>query len=151
MKFLLASASLLVTSMLISLSARADLAPPETQPCLGKAAGDACVYNGAGTCQSQTCSKLDYAHWDRDASSGPPSTIYACLECIAGASTATPTSTATSTQTAANTNTDGGTLPSNDDSACSIGKQVTAKRVAPWLLAGVFSLLFVIARRRRQS
>jgi hypothetical protein len=74
---------------------------------------------------------------------------YACLKCVVG--TATVTSTATSTQTAANTNADGGTPPSNDDSACSVGKQVTVKRVAPWLLAGAFSLLFVFARRRRQS
>jgi hypothetical protein len=28
---------------------------------------------------------------------------------------------------------------------------VAAKRVAPWLLAGTFSLLFLFGRRRRQS
>ena len=149
MKVLLAQASLLATSILLSTPARADVAPPEALPCQGKAAGDACVYDKAGTCQNQTCSKADYAHWDRDASWGPPSMTYACLKCVVG--TATVTSTATSTQTAANTNADGGTPPSNDDSACSVGKQVTAKRVAPWLMAGAFSLLFVFARRRRQS
>jgi len=124
MKVLLAQASLLATSILLSTPARADVAPPEALPCQGKAAGDACVYDGAGTCQNQTCSQADYAHWDRDASSGPPSMSYACLKCIAGTTT---------------------------DSACSVGKQVTVKRVAPWLLAGAFSLLFVFARRRRQS
>ena len=151
MKSLLAQASLMAMAILLSPIARADVAPPETQPCQGKAAGDACVYNGDGSCQNQTCSKADYAHWDRDASSGPPSMTYSCLKCIAGTTTATATSTATSTQSATNANADGGAPPSNDDSACSIGKQVTAKRVAPWLLAGAFSLLFVFARRRRQS
>jgi hypothetical protein len=51
--------------------------------------------------------------------------------------------------TATATNTKGDEPPANDDSACSIGKQITAKRVAPWLLAGAFSLLFLFGRRRR--
>jgi hypothetical protein len=177
MKFTLASASLVALATLLATPARADVAPPETEPCQGKTTGDACVYNGSGTCQTQTCSKLDYAHWDRDASSSPPSATYACLKCIAGTTmptstatstatdtdtatatatattsttaTATPTATATTSTTA--TQTDSDPPPAKDDSACSIGKQVTAKRVAPWLLAGAFSLLFVFARRRRQS
>ena len=121
MKSFLASAPFLFFAMLLSSPARADITPPEAESCVGKAAGDACVYNGAGACQDQTCTGIDYAHWDHDASSQPPSTTYACLKCVA------------------------------DDSACSIGKQATARRVAPWLLAGAFSLLFVVARRRRQS
>jgi hypothetical protein len=148
MKSFLASAPFLFVVMFAGSPARADMVPPETQPCVGKAAGDACVYIGAGTCQNQTCSKLDYANWDRDASSSPPSMTYACVKCIAGTST----DTGTNTNTATNTNTDGGAPPpAKDDGACSIGKQATAKRIAPWLLAGAFSLLFVVARRRRQS
>lgn len=38
--------------------------------------------------------------------------------------------------------------PPTDDGACTIGKEPTVKRVGPWLLAGMFSLLF-LARRRR--
>jgi hypothetical protein len=159
MKSTLSLAILVAAIPLLGFPARADVAPPETQPCLSKQAGDACTYNNAsGTCLDQTCSKIDYANWDRDASSSPPSMTYACVECIVGTTaTATTTTTATATTTAVtNTNTttktnaNGGTPPANDDSACSVGKQITAKRVAPWLLAGTFSLLFLFGRRRRR-
>jgi len=130
MKSFLVCAPILFAVLLLSAPARADLAPPETSPCVGKVAGAACSFNNAaGTCQSQTCLS-------------PSAGGYACLECI--------TSTSTGTTTATNTTTDGGAPPSKDDGSCSIGKQVTAKRVAPWLLAGTFSLLFLF-RRRRQS
>jgi hypothetical protein len=39
--------------------------------------------------------------------------------------------------------------PANDNGSCSVGKQAAATRVAPWLMAGAFSLLFLFARRRR--
>jgi hypothetical protein len=39
--------------------------------------------------------------------------------------------------------------PSNGGS-CSIGKQSSATRAAPWLLAAAFSSLFLIGRRRRR-
>jgi len=133
MKFFLASAPFLFAAILFDAPARADMAPPETQPCVGKAAGDACVYDGNGTCQTQTCGKIDYANWDHDASSMPPSTTYVCLKCMA------------------ETYADGGTPPANGDSSCSIGRQGTAKRIAPWLMAGAFSLLFLFGRRRRQG
>ena len=145
MKSILVSASILFAAILLGGPARADVAPPETADCQGKAAGAACVYLGNGTCQNQTCSKLDYANWDRDASSSPPSASYSCLKCMAG------TSTNTSTVTNTVTNTDGGVPPANDSGTCSIGRQATVKRIAPWFLAGAFSLLFLFARRRRQS
>jgi hypothetical protein len=165
MKSTIGLAILVAAVPLLGFPARADVAPPETEPCLSKQAGDACTYNNAsGTCLDQTCSKIDYANWDRDASWPPPSMTYACVECIVGTTattTTTATATATTTTTAtttANTNTntttktnaDGGAPPANDDSACSIGKQITAKRVASWLLAGAFSLLFLFGRRRRR-
>lgn len=138
MKCFLASVPILFAAVLLSAPARADSAPPETSPCVGKAAGAACVYNDApGTCQSQTCIS---------ATAGG----YACLECIASTNTTTTTTTTTTTATT-NTNADGGAPPSKDGGACSIGKQTIAKRVAPWLLAGTFSLLFLFGRRRRQS
>ena len=74
MKSTISLAILVAAVPLLGFPARADIAPPETQPCLSKQAGDACTYNNAsGTCLAQTCSKLDYANWDQDASSAPPS------------------------------------------------------------------------------
>jgi hypothetical protein len=131
MKFLLASAPFLLAALLLGSPARGDVAPPETQDCRTKAAGDACVYNNAaGTCQNQMC---------LSASSGS----YACLECITGTSTATSTNTTTKT--------DGGPPLANDSGSCSIGRQATVKRIAPWFLAGAFSLLFLFGRRRPQG
>ena len=151
MKSTISLAILVAAVPLLGFPARADIAPPETQPCLSKQAGDACAYNNAsGTCLAQTCSKLDYANWDQDASSAPPSMTYACVECIVGTTTTTTTTAVTNTNTTTKTNADGGAPPANDDSACSIGKQITAKRIAPWLLAGAFSLLFLFGRRRRR-
>jgi hypothetical protein len=133
MKSFLVCAPILFTTLLLSAPARADVIPPEVSPCVGKAVGATCSFNNAtGTCQNQYCP-------------------YACLECITSANTSTTTTTNTSTTTTTNTNTDGGAPPSKDNGSCSIGKQVTAKRVAPWLLAGTFSLLFLFGRRRRQS
>lgn len=148
-------------------AARADVAPPETSPCVGKQVGDSCTYNGAGVCQSSTCSKLDYLNWDRDASSSPPTTTYACVKCLPGPSTGTVTATNTGTQSATDTataspkdtatvsatntgtNTQTDDKSTGDDGWCAIGGKLTAKRVAPWLLAGAFSLLFLFGRRRR--
>jgi hypothetical protein len=102
----------LVALLIIALPARADLAPPETEPCMSKQAGAACVYNNAaGTCQNQTCGKTG--------------STYDCLECIVPSDT-------------------------NSDGACSIGKQLAVPRVAPWLAAGSFSLLFLFRRRPRR-
>jgi len=163
MKSLFASASLFALATLLAIPVRADLAPPETQPCQGKAAGAACNYNGAGACRSETCTKLDYANWDHDASTSPPSTTYACLKCVPGEGTATTTTTTTATttttstatttttSTATATKTDDNPPPAKDDGACSVGKSSAAKRVAPWMLAGAFSLLFLFGRRRKQS
>jgi len=160
MKSLTSSAFVFCALSFLALPARADVAPPETQPCVSKAAGDACTYNGAGTCQNQTCGRLDYANWDQDASASPPSTTYACLKCLTDTMTTTATNTATSTPTATSsdtatssnttTSTDTDTQTSKDDGFCSIGKPSATKRIAPWLMAGAFSLLFLFGWRRRQ-
>jgi len=140
--------------LLLALPARADVTPPETQPCVGKQAGDACTLGAAGTCQYQTCIKLDYANWDRDASMSPPSTTYVCLQCITSNATNTTTNTATSSPTTTNTTTttitSTDTQTSQDDGFCSIGKTSAARRIAPWLMAGAFSLLFLFGWRRRK-
>ena len=190
------SLAILSTAVLLfALPARADLVPPEVPPCNGKQVGDACTYNGSGTCRNQTCSRLDYTNFNLDASSGPTTVTYTCLECLGGtnpdggpkdarpidpgpmdagsidaemnaandsggplssdvepvapgkdaAVTPVPTDAATSVTADA-----GAPAPANDHGSCSVGKQGAAKRVAPWLMAGAFSLLFQIARRRRR-
>jgi hypothetical protein len=60
---------------------RADVAPPGSQACVGKASGDACE---GGVCRAQRCTKLDYASWDRDAEVAPPTVSYDCVLCVPG-------------------------------------------------------------------
>jgi hypothetical protein len=111
---------LVVATLLIGpLAARADLAPPDTESCAAKKAGDACTYNSvAGVCKDETCNSLK---------PDGTSISYACLGCQTG---------------------------SSDGGGCAVGGDVSggglpAKRIGPWLLAGMFSLLFVFRRRRR--
>jgi hypothetical protein len=59
-------------------AAYADVAPDGLYECVGKASGDAC---DGGSCQAQTCSRLDYENWDHDADGGPPWVEYDCLLC----------------------------------------------------------------------
>lgn len=146
------------TTLLLGSLAQADLAPPDTEPCVGKAEGDACTYGGAGTCRQLTCSKLDYANWNRDASAGPPTTTYACMTCVTATTTGTGTSTASTTSTGTTTagttstsTTTGTSTSSNDSGWCSVGKQTPMSRIAPWLMGGAFSLLFLFGRRRKQG
>lgn len=74
----------------VSLTARADVAPPNLSGCAGKAAGDACTDDegATGTCAVGTCTRNDY-------SNGPPPkrVSYECLLCDAKAATAKPTAT----------------------------------------------------------
>jgi hypothetical protein len=51
------------------------------------------------------------------------SSSYSCPECVQGA-------------------------PS--DSSCTLGSQIAVKRIGPWALAGLFSLLVLFGRRRRR-
>jgi hypothetical protein len=129
MKYSSSFAISLLAFLAFALPVRADVPPPETEPCVGKQVGDACTYkDAAGACQNQTCVRI--------------SGSYACVACNVTSPTATDTATLTKS--------DGGEPPAKDDSACSIGKPITAKRVAPWLVAGSFSLLFLLGRRRRR-
>jgi hypothetical protein len=131
--------------MLVGARAYADVAPPETEPCQAKSAGTACTYSGhAGTCQDQTCTKLDYYGWNRDASAAPPTTSYDCRMCVTATTSNTAVNTATGTTTDTSTSTD-------DGGWCAIGKPQTMKRLGPWLLGAAFSLLFVFGKRRKQS
>jgi MYXO-CTERM domain-containing protein len=113
--------------------AHADVVPPAEDACrVGgagyRAVGTACSVTGtAGVCRDSTCSRLDYASWNRDASASPPSVDYACVTCVAESPAAA------------------------DKSTCAVG---TAGRAqggvfgAFAVLAGVAALVFVSRRRR---
>jgi len=120
--------SFVLSSLLLVGAARADVAPPNLEPCVGKAIGALCLTDTAvpGTCQDTTCQRLDYAHWDRDASSSPPSASYPCVLCTAIIKD----------------------IPPAEGCSCTLGKGSLAKRAAPWLMAGAFALLFRFSRRR---
>jgi len=139
------SASLVfVIAVTLGAHVRADIPPPDVEPCTGKAAGAACTYTTAGTCQNSTCSSP----------SPPPSgSSYACLRCMTGTTTGTQTDTGAGTGTpiATATNTQTETQTSKDSGSCSVGNASGAGRIAPWLLAAGFSLLFLFGRRRRRK
>jgi hypothetical protein len=75
-KFSLAAAS--AVGLLASGAAQADVPPPDSTQCVGKAAGDGCTTDmgSEGSCQTATCSKLDYSN-----GTPPTSVDYECLLC----------------------------------------------------------------------
>jgi hypothetical protein len=191
MKPLVSVSVLYVASLLLTAHVRADVAPPDVLPCMGKAKGDTCSMTDscqyAGSCKEEGCVGPDYANWNRDGA-GPPTHTYICLTCMSGTrtdilthssgrletcshtatatlaiptTTTTASSTATATQpatvsqtataTSLGTTTASGTdtSSSSDSSWCSIGQSKMVRKLAPWLLAGAFSLLFLWGRRRR--
>jgi MYXO-CTERM domain-containing protein len=112
--------------------ARADVIPPAEDACrVGggyRAVGTACTVTGtAGVCRDGTCSRLDYAGWNRDASASPPTVDYACVTCVAEAPAAA------------------------DKSNCAVGTAGRAQSGALGgfaVLAGLAALVFVSRRRR---
>lgn len=147
MKRSLACAPVLFVALILGTPARADVVAPWYASCQGRQAGAACFYNdinadqGVGTCQNGMC--VVGTATSTNTTTNTSTTTNSTTDSTTNTSTTTNTNTAT--------NPDGGAPPSKDDGSCSIGKQATAKRVAPWLLAGAFSLLFLFGRRRRQS
>lgn len=71
-----------VVVALASLSAWADVAPPDLSGCNGKQPGDSCTRDdgSTATCAKATCSRNDY-------SNGPPPTSvdYECVTCTGAA------------------------------------------------------------------
>lgn len=84
------SFSLVLFSTLGSLGvshASADVIPMDVTECDMHAVGSACSDPaGPGVCTMSTCTRLDYASWNQDASLTPPSVTYDCVRCIAGGS-----------------------------------------------------------------
>lgn len=130
------AAALFATISLAVPFALADVAPPGLTECNGKKGGDACSVNGsAGTCVAQTCSRFDYANWDREASTSPPVVQYACTLCQIG--------------DAGTPGADGGTTPAASNKGCSLGP---AGRVAgSFALAAIPLAALLTFRRRRRG
>lgn len=132
-------------------AARADVPPPDTQACGNDGSGKideskvgASCQTGTGStgrCLSSKCSKLDYAHWDRDASPSPPTVEYDCLKCTPPAATGGE----------AGTPVEGGTTSSSSggsSSGCNTAG-CTVRTAGPWLL-GLAVALAMRARRKRE-
>ena len=129
---------ILLVGWFVATPAVADVIPPDVYQCNNLSAGDTCA---AGKCQTSTCSKLDYSHWDRDASASPPSMTYSCLKCtasgggsgIGGGSSSTTSSTSTKVDGTADANGPQGSC------GCSVVGR-TMNGIAPWLLLGALWL-----------
>jgi len=71
---------LLLASLTLASTARADVPPPNMDGCRGKQAGAKCTTDsqGDGTCKQERCSRLDYSNGI------PPGSVeYDCLLCAA--------------------------------------------------------------------
>lgn len=122
--------------------ARADAVPPDVYACDTNAApghfdsskvGSACKLSTgeSGACQKSTCSGIDYAHWDRDASASPPSVQFDCLKCAPGA----PSSSSSS--------------GSSSDGGCALAPTSPLRSGAPWLVALVVPALAFLTRKKK--
>jgi hypothetical protein len=181
--FRLALVSLLIGAGAI---ARADVPPPDTLSCRTAREGDGCDPDDrtgsdggakSGTCRKATCTRSDYAGWNRDASAAPPVMTYECLKCILGGADAAagdaasgapivapPTGGSGGGGTAgtggagtggAGTGGAGGGAGTGgsgqkESSGCSLGRFPGPRALGPWALAGGFAAAVWFARRRRR-
>jgi len=112
-----------ITSLAASL-ARADMPPPACGPstCQGCCQAGACVASTAASCgvNGAVCVTCQSGH--------------SCIEGICKTSAA-----------------DGGVTPPKDtDSGCAMGGRNLARVIGPWLLCASFSVLLLLAGRRRR-
>ncbi len=119
--------------LLFAAPAAADVVPPEVSACRGRIAGAACGNElglPAGVCRDDTCSRLDYVNWNRDASPSPPYMQYACVRCV--------------------TPGDGGADAGASGPAqggCAVGSTL-GRRVGPWALVALVWAAFLGRKRR---
>jgi hypothetical protein len=153
----LVTASALALVAVLALPARADVPPINVIPCERVREGDACTLESfpgvpqdggsgsAGVCRSATCTRPDYAHWDRDASAMPPLMTYACLMCTASVADGG-SGDAGGAGGAGGTGHKGG-------SGCALGGpglEGSFVSLAPWALATGFAAAVLFLRRRRR-
>lgn len=108
--------AVLFALLLVPAVAEADEISESVAACQGKSPGDKCK---GGACVKKTCTRIDYAHWNRDASASPPTREYDCTECVADAK------------------------PTNG------GCSMTAARASSWALACVPAIVLALLERRR--
>lgn len=118
--------------------AAADVIPPDVDACRSQQVGSACggtVGVPAGRCQQDTCSRIDYAGWNRDAMAAPPSMQYPCVRCVSGSASDAAVA-------------DGGAASPSSSGGCSVVTTAAGRRFGPWLLAGLVGAAFLVRRRR---
>jgi hypothetical protein len=120
--------------LLFATPAAADVVPPEVSACQGRVAGAACggeLGVPAGVCRDDTCTRLDYLNWNRDASASPPTMQYPCVRCVSPA--------------------DGGSgdagAPTPSQGGCAVGSSL-GRRVGPWALVALVWAAFLGRKRR---
>lgn len=120
----------LFATLAFSAPARADVPPPNFEGCMGKVAGDACQKDdmSAGSCESQTCTKLDYSM-----GTPPKSVDYPCVLCSgpAGGSSSSGSS---------------GGGDSDEEGGCSVRQGGMAGAAGAWILGAA---VLMLARRNR--
>jgi hypothetical protein len=146
-------AATFAAATLLTSFAFADAIAPDEGACSGKTAGAACKIDVKnGTCVNATCTRLDYANWDRDATAGPPSKQEPCVLCNTDAGVEVDPVDAAPADAAHALGAEPPTTPaSTSSSSCSVPAAVGLKAAGPLALAAVvpFGLLLLGRRRRR--
>jgi len=120
----------LFAALAFATPARADVPPPNSAGCMGKVAGDACQKDdmSAGTCESQTCTKLDYSM-----GTPPVSVDYTCVLCSGPAGGSSSSSSS-------------GGGESDEEGGCSVRGGGMAGAAGAWILGAA---VLMLARRNR--
>ncbi len=142
------------TATLLSSLALADSISPDEGACSGRPAGAACKIDVKnGTCVNATCSRLDYANWDRDATAGPPSKQEPCVLCNTDGGVEVDPVDAAPADAAHALGAEPPTTPTSASSTgCSVAATVGIKAAAPLALAAVVPFgILLLGRRRRRS
>ena len=145
----------LIGSVLAVSKVKADVPPPDSDPCSGKQEGDACEFaDESGTCQTATRSRILPQGWNGEdaGETTVTSTYLACRQSanVAGAGGAANVAGAGGADAPLAPNLDASVsvddesdAAAGDDSGCSISRSPTAGRTMPWSLAAAFSLLLL--------
>jgi hypothetical protein len=135
-----------LASALLALSAApaaADVLPMDVTECDMHTVGSTCTDPaGGGVCTMSTCTRIDYAHWDRDASASPPSMVYDCVRCIVDGRS----DSGTVPSDASTVSADAGSAPA-PTASCSASRAGTDG--AWWLAVLAITAPLWLSRRRR--
>lgn len=145
------AASFAAATLLTSL-AFADAISPDEGACPGLKAGVACKVGAKnGTCVDATCTRNDYANWDRDATPGPPSKQEPCVVCNTDGGVEVDPVDAAPADAAHALGAEPPTTPvSGSSTGCSVTAAVGLKAAGPLALAAIVPLGLLLAGRRRR-